>query len=252
MAYAILRCAKLKTTASVRRSLVHAFRDADTPNADAARRTGNRHYGASSVAEALDAFNARLATVGKVRSNAVLAVEYLVTGSPEALRSKTPLEQEAYFADALAWLQNRHGAKNVIYAGVHRDETTPHLYAYAVPIDARGRLNCRAYLGGSKALSEMQTDFATRVGKPHGLERGIEKSRARHQDIRKWYGQQNAMEAALEGANRKLKGMRGVAAKIAAALVEHAPEVAIDMGLVPRERSAGTALERERQREWRV
>ena len=31
--------------------------------------------------------------------------------------------------------------------------------------------------GGSKALSEMQTDFAATVGAQHGLERGIKGSR---------------------------------------------------------------------------
>lgn len=58
--------------------------------------------------------------------------------------------------------------------GIHRDETTPHLYAYIVPIDERGRLNCRAFYGGAGALRLMQTDFAERVGRKHGLERGVE------------------------------------------------------------------------------
>ena len=63
-------------------------------------------------------------------------------------------------------------AENLIYAGIHRDETTPHLYAYVVPIDPQGKLNCRHFLGGAKALSQMQTDFAEQVGQRHGLQRG--------------------------------------------------------------------------------
>jgi hypothetical protein len=67
MAHAILRATKLKTVASVPRSLAHSYRDNDTPNADAARTAENSHFGASSAADALEAFNGRLATVDKVR-----------------------------------------------------------------------------------------------------------------------------------------------------------------------------------------
>jgi cell division septum initiation protein DivIVA len=35
----------------------------------------------------------------------------------------------------------------------------------------------------------MQTEFADAVGRRHGLERGIEGSRATHQKVRQWYGQ---------------------------------------------------------------
>jgi Plasmid recombination enzyme len=79
----------------------------------------------------------------------------------------------------------------VFYAGIHRDEITPHLYAYVVPRDGE-RLNCRKWLGGSKALSQMQTEFAETIGRPHGLERGIERSRARHVSIREFYSRINA------------------------------------------------------------
>lgn len=246
MAYAILRVTKLKTVVSVRRSLAHAHRDADTPNADAARTAENSHFGASSAAAALEAFNSRLATVGKLRSNAVLAVEYLVTGSPDAMHSKNRVQQDAYFADALDWIRAKHGVENVFYAGVHRDESTPHMYAYVVPIDGRGRLNCRAYLGGSKALSEMQTDFARQVGQAHGLERGIEKSKAKHQDIRRWYGQQTTMEAKLEATSKRLSGMTGVTKRIANALIEHATQAAIDLGLMRQRQQPGMPAGRER------
>jgi len=185
MGFAILRLQKLKAGVSVRRSLLHAFREQQTPNADPDRLQANTHLGASNVDEAMNRFQARLPD--KVRSNAVLAVEFLVTASPEAMASKSRSEQDSYFDDALAWLQRRHGAENVIYAGIHRDETTPHLYAYVVPIDERGNLNCRSFYGGAAALREMQTEFAERVGRKHGLERGIEGSRATHQRVSQHY-----------------------------------------------------------------
>ncbi|TNJ25509.1 hypothetical protein CF111_03110 [Aeromonas sobria] len=185
MAFAILRTQKLKAAVAVRRSLKHAFRAQDTPNADPTRLRENCHLGANSVDEAMKAFHNRLPE--KIRKNGVLAIEYLITGSPDGMNSKSRRDQDAYFTDALAWLKERHGAENLIYAGIHRDETTPHLYAYVVPLDPQGKLNCRHFLGGAKALSQMQTDFAEQVGQRHGLRRGIEGSKARHTTVRQYY-----------------------------------------------------------------
>lgn len=78
--------------------------------------------------------------------------------------------------------------------GIHRDESTPHMYAYIVPIDPKGKLNARHFLGECNALSKMQTDFYENVGKDHGLERGIEKSKAKHVDIKSYYARVNATE----------------------------------------------------------
>ena len=193
MGFAILRVQKLKHPVAVQRSMKHALRTQETPNADRARLAQNTSS-VKSVDEAMGRFNERLATQDKVRSNAVLAVEYLVTGSPEALQGKTRQQQDEYFKDALKWLQKRHKAENIVAWGIHRDETTPHLYAVVVPIDDKGKLNCRAFLGGAKALSDMQSDFAERVGKDHGLERGLQGSKARHTSIRDYYARVNSVD----------------------------------------------------------
>lgn len=103
----------------------HAFREQDTPNADPERLTENTHIGANSVAEGIAAFNAALP--GKYRKDAVLAIEYLVTASPEDMTNKTRTQQDEYFKDALEWLRSKHGVDQVVYAGIHRDEKTPHM-----------------------------------------------------------------------------------------------------------------------------
>lgn len=187
MGFVVLRTQKLKSGAAIQRSMKHAFRTQTTPNADPSRTPDNTHIGAQNVAEGLANFNARLATQDKVRKNAVLAIEYLISGSPDDIKGKTREQQDAYFRDALKWLEDKHGKANVVYAGIHRDETTPHMYAYVVPLDQRGKLNCRSFLGGSKALTQMQTDFAKDVGQVHGLQRGIEGSRARHTTVQQYY-----------------------------------------------------------------
>lgn len=189
MNYAILRAKKLKSAREVQLSLRHAFRDQDTPNADPEKRHLNTYVGTKNEPDAMARFRKLLPE--KVRKNGVVCVEYLITASPEAMNGKTRLEQDRYFEDAINWLMERHGGgtKNLVHVGVHRDESTPHMYAYVVPIDNRGRLNASAFLDGGKMLSEMQTDFANRVGQPHGLERGIEGSRAKHQRVKRFYGQ---------------------------------------------------------------
>jgi hypothetical protein len=186
--YAILRTQKLKATGAVWRSLKHAFREQPTPNADPERAANNAHLGASSAREAMEKVRARLPD--KRRKDAVLAIEYLITASPEAMQAMDARGRDAYFNDALKWLRERHGGANVVYAGIHRDESTPHMYAYVVPLDeSTGRLNARKWLGGhASVLSEMQTDFAEKVGARHGLERGIKGSRAKHERVRRHYG----------------------------------------------------------------
>lgn len=204
--FAILRTAKIKTRGELTRSLKHGFREQDTPNAAEELTPMNTHTGGSNTAEVLQDFDERLETQSKIRKNAVLAVEYLVTASPEAINGKSREEQDKYFADGLKWLEEKHGKENVIHAGVHRDEKSPHMYAFVVPIDPNGKLNCRHFLGGKKdVLSKMQDDFQEKVGQHHGLERGVKGSKAKHQSIQSWYKQVNSPVKKLEDIEIDMK-----------------------------------------------
>lgn len=185
MSYAILRVAKLKTFGQIGGSLSHTFRTRDTPNADPARTPLNEHHGPQTPAEIQAAFKEILPE--KRRSDAVLGLEYLITFSPEFGQGN---DGSKYFEDARRWLIDRHGAENVISTHVHRDETTPHMVAYVVPMQ-EGRLRSTAFIGGPQMLREMQTDFAQAVGRDHGLERGIEGSKAKHQTISEYYARAN-------------------------------------------------------------
>lgn len=184
--YAILRVQKLKSAAAVMASLKHTFREQPTPNADPEKLASNTLIGATSTAIAIQEFNDRLPD--RLRKNGVLALEYLITASPEKMHGKSRAEQDAYLTDSLDWLKEKHGAENVFCAAVHRDETTPHLVAYVMPKDEKGKLNCRKFLGERGALSQLQTEFSERVGKLHGLERGIRGSKAKHERVSRFYG----------------------------------------------------------------
>jgi len=200
MSYAILRTAKLTSFGNIAGSASHNFRERKTPNADTGRTPLNSTMGAKSSREVLDAVKERLATQAKVRKNAVLTVEYFIGASPEWFARAGVYQREAYFDAAQKWLLERHGAENVVAVTRQYDETSPHMCAYVVPIDPKGRLNCSHFLDGRKKLSLMQTDFAEKVGRQFGLERGIEGSKAHHKTIQQYYAEiQSPMkEVAIE------------------------------------------------------
>jgi hypothetical protein len=184
--FAILRTAKLKSFGNVGGSLSHTYRTRETENADPSRSEENEHSH-NSPGEVMQALRDRLPE--KRRKDAVIGLEYFVGASPEWFEGKTRDQQNAYLLGALDWLQKRHGKENVVGWSIHRDETSPHLVAYVVPMTDRGTLNAKQWTGGAAALSKMQTDFARDVGARNGLQRGIEGSKAHHQTIKSFYAQ---------------------------------------------------------------
>jgi len=184
MAFAIMRSKKLTGMGSVAASLKHCYRERDTPNADPERTPQNEHRAARSGDQAMGEL--RSALPHKRRKDAVLAVEYVMTASPEWWGKASPDQQRKFFDQAQKWLADKYGQKNILVASIHRDETTPHLSAFVVPITADGRLSAKEFIGNRDKMNRDQTSFADRM-KNLGLERGIEHSKARHQTIQQHY-----------------------------------------------------------------
>jgi len=184
--FAILRTAKLKSFGNIGGSLSHTYRTRETTNADPDRAATNEHSH-NSPAEVMQALRDRLPD--KYRKDAVIGLEYFVGASPQWFDGKTREQQDTYFQESIEWLEKRHGKENVVGWSIHRDETSPHLVAYVVPMSDRGTLNAKQWTGGAAALSKMQTDFAKNVGARNDLERGIEGSKAHHQTIKGFYAQ---------------------------------------------------------------
>jgi len=184
MAYAIYRTEKLKSFGEIGGSLSHTYRTRPTPNADENKLHLNKHI-FETYNQCFDAL--KNAIPEKRRSNAVLCIEHLITASPDWNGWGTKKEEE-FFKKSLEFLNNKYGKENVIACSIHRDETTPHLIVYVVPIDEKGGLNAKKWLGGRAKLSQTQTDFANEV-KNLGLERGLENSKARHKTIKQFYAE---------------------------------------------------------------
>lgn len=189
--YAIMRCKKLSSLGSVAGSLKHCYRERETANADPDKTAQNEHYLAACTDEAMGRLRALLPE--KRRKDAVLAVEYVMTASPEWWNTATPEQQGTFLQRSRQWLTDKYGEQNVITATVHRDETSPHLSAFVVPITADGRLSAKEFIGNKAKMSRDQTSFAEHV-QDLGLERGLERSWAHHTTIRDYYAQAKAAE----------------------------------------------------------
>jgi Plasmid recombination enzyme len=185
MNFCILRLEKLKTLDEVERSAKHTFREIRTKNADPSRTHKNKTWGAQTSAEVRAAIEAKLPA--KRRKDAVSCIEYLITASPEFFKTAPVKAQNAYFDGAVKWLEAKHGKENVVCVNMQLDETSPHLVAYVVPLTKDGRLSAKEIVGNQKAMKDMQTHFAEVVGKPVGLQRGIEDSGAVHTTVRQFY-----------------------------------------------------------------
>jgi hypothetical protein len=116
-----------------------------------------------------------------------------MTASPEWWKSATTEQQEKFFNRCVAWLGDKYGRENILVATIHRDETSPHLSAFVVPLTADKRLSAKEFIGNKTKMSEDQTTFADKM-KDLGLQRGIKGSKAKHQTIREYYAHANATE----------------------------------------------------------
>ncbi|MCV4835599.1 plasmid recombination protein, partial [Escherichia coli] len=165
-------------------ALQHCYRERETPNADAERTPENYCSVSQSADEAMGKLRELLPE--KRRKDAVLAVEYVMTASPEWWNEATPRQQAEFFARSEQWLENKYGKDRVVAAVVHRDEATPHLSAFVVPLTQDGRLSAKEFIGGRSKMRDDQSTYAESV-KKLGLERGIEGSRATHQTVQHYY-----------------------------------------------------------------
>ena len=169
---------------SVAASMQHCYRERDTHNADQERTPDNQHLVAKSTDEAMGKLRDLLPE--KRRKDAVLAVEYVMTATPEWFTKATPEQEKAFFQQSLQWLADKYGADRIVTASIHRDETTPHLSAFVVPLTQDKRLSAKEFIGSRDKMRADQTTYAACVANL-GLERGIEGSKATHQTIQQHY-----------------------------------------------------------------
>jgi hypothetical protein len=188
--FAIMRFEKISSLNEVTRSLLHIFREQNTPNADPARGELNENLITkitTCAEQSIDLMKERIKRLDKPpRSNAVLAVEIIFTASPEAMTRLNVNQRRQYFKDSVKWFGKKVGADNILIAQIHRDENCEHLHLIVIPVPVgENNLNCRKLIGGHKSrASDLQDEFYDSVAKNYGLTRGKRGSRQTHQSLR--------------------------------------------------------------------
>lgn len=182
--FAIMRSKKINKLGNVAASLKHAYRERETENADPDRLAENELILSKTTSEAMGKIRELLPE--KRRSDAVVAVEYLFTTSPEWMKTATPEQQAEFFDQSKKWLSDKYGAENVVATVIHRDEKTPHMSAFVVPLTADGRLSAKEHIGTREKMKSDLTNHAKAV-QHLGLERGIEGSKAKHVTLKTYY-----------------------------------------------------------------
>ena len=195
MSYQIYRHKKHGHAGTIAASARHMMRTRPTSNANPARRN-HVLIGSGDPAADVAALLPKVGERGsdgvlRRRANSVLAVEVLLTASPEWWQAASREQKRDWLDSSTAWLTETYGRTNIAHLQLHQDETTPHLTGMIVPIDpATGRLNARRWLGGGEQCSKLQSSCAAAVSHL-GLERGVEGSTATHQRVSQHYTELN-------------------------------------------------------------
>jgi uncharacterized coiled-coil protein SlyX len=113
----------------------------------------------------------------KVRKDAVVAIELMLSASPEwfdgLTTDRAALHQHPKFRqwanNAMKWARQEFG-QNIIDVALHMDESSPHMHVLAVPLTKDGRLCAKEVLARSE-LTRRQDSYAKAM-EELGLSRG--------------------------------------------------------------------------------
>lgn len=261
----------------------HMNRTRPTPNADETARHRNGTYtpaagwvrwSEQAPRNLGEQLNERLADFeargGKLRKDSVLAVELMLSASPEWFQQASREQAQEWLRRNVEWIEDTFGRDNVLQVALHLDETTPHLHAFLVPevemVETRGRksrastpvakapkpaLAASRWLDGRAKLGELQDRYAAAM-EPLGLERGLTGSKAKHRTIRSYYAAAEAVLGRELGAIRvppppELPEPAGARERAMAAAGYVPREVAVATIAKARQQAATAAAKQARQ-----
>lgn len=218
MGYGICRVQKVKA-AAVGSMQYHNDRlpgEHSNPNIDHSKRGDNAEFikHGSYRAEVNDRIERFRKSDRKVRKDAVVLVEGVMTASPEFFEGKSRDEVMAFFRDGFDFMKSEVGEGNMVHFTVHMDESTPHAHFGFTPIKD-GTLSWKNYFDGRDALRGWQDRFFEKVSKPWGLERGEKDTGRTHKDaaqmrrdaereLHEVQGQVDVKRTELDATNRDL------------------------------------------------
>jgi len=155
-----------------------------------------------------------------IRKDAVVAVELVLSASPEYFRPGKAEEWGQYEIDkveswrdaTIEFIKEKYGENRLADVCLHLDEATPHMHVVLVPLDKKNikkrrtkqqiknneenevkectTLNARDMFDRT-ALTQLQTDYADAL-KSLNIKRGVKKSRAKNKPLKKFYTEMRA------------------------------------------------------------
>lgn len=203
MGYCFMHIDKVKSVAQMKNDYTHNFRLVEVANANPQLSCFNDEIVSLNGRSYEDAFNDTLISLKlqngaqkNLRANGVYALDIVMTMS---LEDAERIDIEEWKKANVEWLKQtfnppekrgRNGemiemenVKSVIF---HGDEAgAPHLHAFVIPVDDKGKLNASYYDGPGK-YRELQNSYAKAMAN-FGLDRGLEGSVAKHNDVKRYY-----------------------------------------------------------------
>lgn len=135
-----------------------------------------------------------------------VACEFLMSATPEFFHGKSREEIQEWAESSLEFVTEEIGIdkENILHAVVHMDEKTPHLHVVAVPLikkyDGRRKedvlaISRKHFIKTREDMSAVQTKYVEHLNENgFDLERGIEKSGAKHLDVARYKIQETNKE----------------------------------------------------------
>ena len=74
------------------------------------------------------------AGIKKIHKGQNLAIEIILTGSPETMNKMNEKQLDQWVKESMDWAGEQWGKENIVTAVLHMDEKTPHIHLILVPI----------------------------------------------------------------------------------------------------------------------
>ena len=203
-----IRVKKLKTFSAIKYTSEHNDRSVEVVNAKPGVK--NIYQGNMDNVEGVKDIFARLDITP--RKDQVLALEYVITASPEFFESGDRDKLKEWYKANVKFLKEKH-PQGLVSVAMHMDETSPHIHAVVVPVIHRTKtyknkppreyyaLSAKEFTGGKKVLADLQTEYNNAV-KHLGLKRGLRYSKAKHTAVNQLYRRiDDTIKKANENAN---------------------------------------------------
>lgn len=186
--YCIMSIQKVKSMGGLQKRYEHNFRLVEVPNASFDDFTKNEELIDDSGLNYKELWYQRIkreeirtGSPVAVRKNSVLAYEIVTTFSKDA-----EIDIDKWKQLNIEWMQSTFGIENVISMQLHRDEECEHIHTIVVPIDEKGHLCAKSFTGTRGQMFNLHTSYAKAM-EPLGLERGEIHSRAKKEDLHRFY-----------------------------------------------------------------